>query len=244
METCNVGGITSGRTAFGTVTWTLMHPIQSRNAIQMMLCYYTACGTVKISHETIFFVAIPHILYCSEPVNQLPPMRIFKTVDSYDEFLPMIYYQSYEFSPSTICASSWDTWDQNLASYVCSLYGAPADSGDMTYYWHDSAVGWDNWGSDYYTGNTSHDQIESVDIWLMEQGADSMDSSVTIMDWMISPAMDQSCSAQTNVLAVKCGSSDFCLESGQKCATDLDCCQSPDDPMYCQPSWGTCVHTV
>ena len=177
-------------------------------------------------------------------------MRIFKTVDSHNEFLPMIYYQSYS-SPSTICASSWDTWDQNLASYVCSLYGAPADSGDMTYYWHDNAVGWDNWGKDYYTGNNSQSgmgmgmggEVGSVDVWIMDI-PDSADSTSPMMDWMISDTMDQSCSDQTDVVAVKCGTSDFCLESGQKCATDLDCCQSPDDPMYCQPSWGTCVHTV
>ena len=146
----------------------------------------------------------------------------------------MIYYE-YHQSPSTICAMTWDTSDQDLASFVCSLYGAPADSGDMTYYWHDSAVGWDNWGAKYYIGNESHG-VQSSDVWIMEENID--------MDWMISTAMAQSCQDQIDVLAVKCGASDFCLESGQRCSTDLDCCQTPGDPMYCQPTWGTCVKTV
>ena len=187
----------------------------------------------------------------SGPVRQRPPIRIFKDINSKNEFVPLIYYQGMD-SPSTICASSWSIYgymtQQSTASYMCSVYGAPADEDDMTYDWSQGVYEWENWRADYYTGNNSLYQAS----WAMG-GGDGGIGSVQVVwsdpnylenDWMITSSMDQLCFDQTNVVAVKCGASDFCLESGESCATDLDCCQSPGDPMYCQPSWGTCVHTV
>ena len=148
----------------------------------------------------------------------------------------MILYRDYT-TASTICANTWNTGDQNMASYMCSLYGAPATDDDMSYHWSDNASGWDNWGADHYIGNITQNGLGSVDVFVY-------DTNDAAMDWMISPAMDVSCLDQSSVLAIKCGATDFCLESGQSCAVDLDCCQSEEKPMYCNPTWGICVYTV
>ena len=209
----------------------------------MMLCSCTACDTVKIyCAPNLVPLNNTFSAVFSAPVRQRPPIRIFKTIDSHNEFVPMVYYNDYR-TPSTMCANTGNLGEmdqQSLASYICSLYGASDDDDDMSFYWSDSASGWDDWGADYYSGNYSGMMMyraESVDVFIY-------DTNDIAMDWMITYAMDGSCQDQSIALAVKCGATDFCLESGESCATDLDCCQSPDDPMYCQPSWGTCVHTV
>ena len=188
----------------------------------------------------MFLLYLTFSFYVKAPVQQRPPIRIFKNINSRNEFVPLIYYNNY-MTLSTICGSTGDMISQSMGSYMCSLYGASFDDDDMTYYW--STSGWDNWGADYYTGNHSQygmgmgGEVGSADVFVY-------DTNDIAMDWMISSATDMSCLDQSKALAVKCGESEFCRESGQSCAMDLDCCQSPDDPMYCQPSWGRCVYTV
>ena len=204
------------------------------------------------------YIHLPLSSVFAAPVRQRPPIRIFKSFDSKNEFVPIIYYQSFE-TPSTICANSWAMSgynDQNVASYMCSLYGAPVDDDDMTYDWSNSSVGWENWGADYYTGNNSQNgmdpmmgmgmgaEVGSVDVLIPNTNTDSGDSMDMPQDWMITATMDQMCLDQTNTVAIKCGASDFCLESGESCATDLDCCQTPEKPMFCFYPEGYCVHTV
>ena len=149
-----------------------------------------------------------------------------------------------------MCANGGNAGEmENLASYLCSLYGAPEDDGDIFFSWSQGAYTWENWGADYYTGNNSqngmdpmmtmgmYSEVQSVEVYIY-------DTNDIAMDWNVESSMDSTCIDQTMALAVKCSATDFCLESGESCATDLDCCQDPNDPMYCQPSWGMCIHTV
>ena len=167
---------------------------------------------------------------------------MFQSVDSYNTFIPIVYLEpSYNvnahdgYSPSVICADSWDVNDMSLTEYICSLYGAPPDSDDSAYHTPYTEYAWADWGyygRDEYTGDSSHDNVGYVDVTVY---------SDRTMEWDI---VETSSTNFGQVLALHCGASDYCVDSGDPCATDLDCCQTAENPMFCDPEWSTCYHTV
>ena len=184
----------------------------------------------------------PNVRISIDDAAQRPPIRMFEEYNSYNKFVPIVYQKDvnppYDFNtPSTICPfGSFDLSDANMGSDFCSLYGAPSNAADMVDTWTEpSAAGFVDSGADYYLGAPY--EVASADFNVHDFG---------MMDWTLEHAFASDCtnSYQAHALSVKCGESDFCLESGKPCAMDLDCCQSEGEPMFCHPVWGYCVHTV
>ena len=184
-----------------------------------------------------------NMMFCSnenvfvEPATQRVPLRIFKTHDSYNDFVPILFDpmpvsidDSYP-TPNTIC---YGTFDPSKASYICSLYGFPESAADNALAWWEIGAGWDNSGADYYVGDPASDNIGSLDL------TNVYAESVGHWNWNFVPSSEPLCLDQTNILSIKCGSSDYCVESQAYCAMDLDCCGD----MFCHPIWGYCVNTV
>ena len=143
-------------------------------------------------------------------------------------------------TPSSICFTT-SIEDKPLRpvwiSYICSLYGHSPKTPANAYMWWDlTNGGWDEYKADYYVGD--EDGIGSVDIKAIYP------ETLGQWTWDFEPSSTQLCLDQTNVLAVQCEDTQFCLQSGEYCAMDLDCCQSPGDHMFCHPVLGYCVKSV
>lgn len=154
-----------------------------------------------------------------------------------------IIFEDESRTPSTICYESFESQanfhqtihGENLATEICSLYGIPPRGQE----YNEGALQFNK------NGHPPSDDIGSVDItgFSYEGGK---------WVWNMGPSTNQDCIDRTNVsvLCIECDAgwnadqSEFCLGSGTECAMDLDCCQSPGDPMFCHPVWGTCYHTV
>ena len=185
----------------------------------------------------------------SEPNKQtadsltVPPIRMFQSVDSFNTFIPIVYLEPSSnvnanegYTPSVICADSWDTNDDDLTEYICSLYDAPVGWPDLAYHCPYTEYAWEDWGyygRDEYNGNSSHDNVGYVDVTVYNDRT---------IEWDI---VETSSTNFGQVLAFHCGwVLDFCLDSGAPCAMDMDCCQTAENPMFCHPEWSTCYHTV
>ena len=227
---------------FGTVPWIRSNAVKWYN----LRCSCIAYASVEIATNifgkmvTAIHVSLSLLHFAEPAMPQRVPIRMFKTHDSYNEFVPILYkndspaadmsfpIQNTYGTPSTVCYS----WQLDVsAADICSLYGATIGS-----HLRFEAREWDNWGADYYTGNYSHDEIGSVDVSVYNYGGEDFLN--------VSPSTDQSCNEQNNILSIECGESDFCIPSHVPCAMDLDCCQTSQAHMFCHPLWGTCINTV
>ena len=141
--------------------------------------------------------------------------------------------------PSSICFTT-SIEDNPLRpvwiSYICSLYGPSYKTPASSWKWWETAAGWNEWKNDYYVGD--EDGIGSIDIKAIYP------ETLGQWTWDLESSADPLCIDQTHVLAVQCEDTPFCLQSGEYCAMDLDCCQSPGDHMFCHPVLGYCVKPV
>lgn len=175
---------------------------------------------------------------------QRVPIRMFETHNSYNKFVPIVYqidmnpndmettsaiYNGYS-TPSTICFGT------STLPNICEMFGASSHINDATRAWWENEASWDNWGKDYYVGDPASHEMGSVDVTVFNDGGQD--------NWSVEPSSNELCLAQTNVAAIECGATDFCVQSHGQCAMDLDCCQTKGIHMFCHPTWGYCVSTV
>lgn len=161
------------------------------------------------------------------PKNNVP-VRVFETYDSYTKFLPLIYHywEAMGTHFSSICYE--DLQQQmpegfdNFNNHICHQLGFDArislEEGTPSDF--DLQDGLD-YGLITSVDLTDYDDSRGTWNYLYEWGAcNNMRSSVVV------ECMDVS------------GSD--CLQDGDQCATDLDCC----DQMYCSPISGNCTDAV
>ena len=158
------------------------------------------------------------------------PIRVFESYDSFDKFTPMLYDQYWAYNQlfSSICFGELENaWSlPEVSNFICKKMGFAAglsiDSGD---------------------GHKEGDMMMMVDMSVSRQSLDLTSYEESTGYWEFTPTMNYDCMELRDEVVVECQPSGLqpgCLQSGDQCATDLDCC----DQMFCCPVTGSCLDPV
>ena len=121
---------------------------------------------------------------------------------------------------SSICFEELEnTWSQlEVSEFICEKFGfaeGSMEEGDAS-------------GDDMMM---MMNQIQSLDLTYYDESTGY---------WDFTPSMNGKCTERRSEVVVECTASEMeqgCLQSGEKCATDLDCCNR----MFCCPATGSCL---